>query len=102
MIQRRYPRISVNFLASFLGDVTGHGLVENLSFLGCRLRKKEPLPMQEGITLLLHFEAESKACRVEHAVVRWQAPLDLHGIEFVVMAEHDQRLLQRFLASQPQ
>jgi hypothetical protein len=76
--------------------------VENLSFLGCRLRKKEPLPMQEGITLLLHFEADSKACRVEHAVVRWQEPMDIHGIEFVVMGEHDQLLLQEFLARQPQ
>lgn len=33
-----------------------------------------------------HFYSDERACRVEHAVMRWLVPPEDHGIEFVTAA----------------
>jgi hypothetical protein len=94
MEQRKHTRHQVEFPGDFSGDdISGSGIVMDLSTGGCRVRSKVTTAAGDFIGLLISLPGHPAPLKVSLAAVRWSIGNEF-GMEFIRMDPEDQGLLR--------
>jgi PilZ domain len=83
--KRKHTRYQVDLLGTFsCGNITGCGVIKDLSAGGCRVMSQVPIDRDERIELLIKLPSREAPLKVARAVVRWCRG-DEAGVEFLGM-----------------
>jgi PilZ domain-containing protein len=93
MEQRKYDRVSVEYVASFSGPTyRAEGTVLNLSMVGCRARSVSAVKKDDSLGVLIDVPQYEHPLYVSRAEVRWSDGQHF-GMEFMYMELEDRQRL---------
>ncbi|CAI4031994.1 hypothetical protein DNFV4_02418 [Nitrospira tepida] len=96
---RHNPRHEVHLSVEFTGDqVTGKGLVCNLSRSGCGIKGQTRVPVGAFVELIISLPSGLAPLMIDLGVVRWSAG-ERFGIDFLQMQEPETQRLKQFLST---
>ncbi|MGE3151749.1 MAG: PilZ domain-containing protein [Nitrospiraceae bacterium] len=96
---RHNPRHEVHLSVEFTGDqLSGKGLVCNLSRSGCCIRGDTRVPVGAFVELEINLPDASTPLIIDLGVVRWSAG-ERFGIDFLQLKESETRRLKQFLTT---
>ncbi|MEX5214204.1 MAG: PilZ domain-containing protein [Nitrospiraceae bacterium] len=96
---RHHPRHEVHLSVEFTGDqVSGKGLISNLSQSGCCVKGQTRVPVGAFIELRIDLPDGLVPILVDLGVVRWSAG-ERFGIDFLQLKEFEARRLKQFLTT---
>ncbi len=99
MDQRQAPRFKVHLPIAFLGyNLTGEGIVGNLSMEGCAVESDQNVKLGKFLTLRIHMPDQDAPLVVNRAEVRWSVRR-LVELEFLAMQPKEKERLRRFVGA---
>ena len=99
MDERQAPRFKVRLPIAFLGyNLTGEGIVVNLSLGGCGFESDQNVQQGKELTLRIFMPDQDAPVVVDRAQVRWTVR-GLFGLEFLAMQPEEQERLRRFVST---
>ncbi len=98
MDKRQAPRFKVHLPIAFLGhNLTGEGIVGNLSMKGCVVGSDQTVQRGKSLTLRILMPDQDAPLVVNRAEVRWSRRRRLLVLEFRGMQPEVQVRLRRFV-----
>src|SRR5690349_20719040 len=96
---RRGRRLPLQLSVSFASDeVTGTGIMYNLSKEGCVIENKTHMPMDSYLQMDVMVSPDGSPVNVEFAAVRWSTRTEL-GAEFLTLSDVSKKRILKFLAT---
>jgi hypothetical protein len=96
---RHNPRYEVHLSVEFTGDqVSGNGLISNLSRSGCCIKGNTRVPVGTFIELRICLPTGLAPLIVDLGVARWSVG-ERFGIDFLQMQETEAQRLKQFLST---
>ena len=93
---RRQPlKLSVSFTSD---EVTGTGIIYNLSKEGCAIESEIHMPMNSYLQLELQMSPDESPVFIEFAAVRWSTRTEF-GVEFLTLNEDSKKRILKYLAT---
>lgn len=97
MNQRTWERFDFHLPMSFLGkEMSGGGLITNLSKQGCAVLSQEPARPAMRLALRLRLPERDDFLHVDVAEVRWGSDSGF-GLQFICLGVEEQERLHRFI-----
>jgi len=101
MEARQFPRVSLNSMALLRSDHDSvQGALLNLSRTGAQLSSVYPVQPRDYLSLSFSLPFQVPSLEVILAAVRWVKGKNF-GVEFIQIAEGEQRRLRDFLTTHP-
>ena len=95
---RRGQRVPRQIHVSFASDeMTGTGVIYNISKEGCAIESERYIPMDSYLQLEVHLSTGEAPVIVELAAVRWSTRSEF-GAEFLTIREDGKSRLLKYLA----
>jgi hypothetical protein len=96
---RRGRRTPLQLSVSFASDeITGKGIIYNLSKEGCAIESDTHMPMNSYLQMQVHVSPEESPVFVEFAAVRWSTRTEF-GAEFLTLHEDSKKRLLKYLTT---
>jgi hypothetical protein len=96
---RRGRRLPLQLAVSFTSDeVTGTGIIYNLSKEGCAIESDTHMPMNSYLQLEMQMSPEEPPVLIEFAAVRWSTRTEF-GAEFLTLHEDSKKRILKYLAT---
>src|SRR5262249_21846215 len=94
---RSYSPFPLQTILSYLGkDSVGQGIVQELSWEGCRILGNDPVVAGETLRVQFFFSTSEKPLRIEQATVKWVKGWEF-GLAFNRLQHQEAHQLQRLL-----
>jgi len=99
MDKRQTPRFKVHLPIAFLGhNLTGEGIVGNLSMEGCVVDSDQTVQRGKSLTLRIHMPDQDAPLVVNRAEVQ-RSVRGLLELEFLTIGSEEEERLRRFLST---
>ena len=96
---RRGRRVPLQLSVSYVSDeVTGTGIIYNLSKEGCAVESDTHMPMNSYLQMEMQLSTDESPVLVEFAAVRWSTRTEF-GAEFLTLAEGSKQRILKYLAT---
>jgi hypothetical protein len=96
---RRGCRVPLQLPVSFASDeITGTGVVYNLSKEGCAIESETHMPMNSYLQMEMQVSPDESPVLIEFAAVRWSTRTEF-GAEFLTLAETSKKRILKYLAT---
>jgi hypothetical protein len=93
---QRVPRqIHVSFASD---DMTGTGVIYNLSREGCAIESETHMPMNSYLQMEIGISPDESPVFIEFAAVRWSTRTEF-GAEFLTLREDSKARILKYLAT---
>ena len=93
---RRGRRVPLQLSVSFASDeVTGTGVLYNLSKEGCAVESDTHMPMNSYVQLEVQVSPDESPVLIEFAAVRWSTRSEF-GAEFLTLSEESKKRLLKY------
>lgn len=96
---RRGRRLPLQLSVSFTSDeVTGTGIMYNLSKEGCAIESETHMPMDSYLQMDVMVSPDESPVHVEFAAVRWSTRTEF-GAEFLTLSDVSKKRILKYLAT---
>jgi PilZ domain len=96
---RKARRLPLQLPVSFTSDeVTGTGIIYNLSKEGCAIESEMHMPMNSYLQLEVQMSPDQSPVFIEFAAVRWSTRTEF-GAEFLTLREDSKKRIVKYLAT---
>ena len=96
---RRGRRLPLQLAVSFTSDeVSGTGIVYNLSKEGCAIESETHMPMNSYLQMEIGMSPYESPVLIEFAAVRWSTRTEF-GAEFLTLREDSKARILKYLAA---
>ena len=96
---RRGRRLPLQLAVSFTSDeVSGTGIVYNLSKEGCAIQSETHMPMKSYLQMEIGMSPDESPVLIEFAAVRWSTRTEF-GAEFLTLREDSKTRILKYLAA---
>jgi hypothetical protein len=96
---RRGRRLPLQLAVSFISDeVTGTGIIYNLSKEGCAIESETYMPINSYLELGVRLSPDESPVLIEFAVVRWSTRTEF-GAEFLTLSDDSKKRIVKYVAA---